>query len=80
MGDVINLYDRKVFAKCGYCKKNLYEGENIYQAPNLQFENYCSENCIKLALIKEISYPGSNVRSYTNVFQVQAHKKEIKIK
>lgn len=75
MGNVIKLYDHKVIAKCGYCKKDLYEEETFYQAPGLQFENYCSENCIKLELIREISSPESNIRSFTNAFQVQAHKK-----
>lgn len=80
MGDVINLHDHKAIAKCGYCGKKLYEEETFYQAPDLQFENYCSENCIKLELIKEISNPESNVRLFTNAFQVQAHKKRQNLK
>lgn len=76
MGEVINLHNHKVIAKCGYCNKNLYEEETFYQAPDLQFKNYCSENCIKLELIREISSPESNIRSFTNAFQVQAHRRQ----
>lgn len=35
MGNVIKLYDHKVIAKCGCCKKDLYEEETFYQAPGL---------------------------------------------
>lgn len=80
MGKVVHLHGHKIVAECEYCGKNLYEGETFYQAPNLQFENYCSENCIKLELIREISSPESNIRSFTNAFQVQAHKKQQNLK
>lgn len=76
MGEVINLHGHKVIAECGYCKKELYEDETFYQAPDLQFKNYCSENCIKLELIREISNSKSSVRSFVNAFQVQAHAKQ----
>ena len=75
MGEVIKLHDNKVVAECGYCKKELYEEETFYQAPDLQFKNYCSETCIKLELIREVSDSKSSVRSFTNAFQVQAHRK-----
>ena len=72
MGEVINLHEHRVVAKCGYCGKPLYEKETFYQAPGLQFKNYCSEKCVKMELIREISNPKSNVRSFTNTFQVQS--------
>lgn len=77
MGEVIiNLYDHKVVAECGYCGKKLYEDETFYQVLDLQLKNYCSENCIKLELIREISGPEFNIRSFTNAFQVQAHRRQ----
>ena len=76
MSKVINLHNYKVVAECGFCKKKLYEKETFYQAPDLQYKNYCSEDCIKLELIREISSPKSNIRSFTNAFQVQAHRRQ----
>ena len=74
MSKVIRLH--KVVAECGFCKKKIYKDEIFYQAPDLQYKNYCSEDCIKLELIREISSPESNIRSFTNAFQVQAHRRQ----
>ena len=71
MGEVINLHGHKVIANCGYCGKPLYEKETFYQAPELEFKNYCSERCIKLELIKEVSEPEVNIGSFINIFRVQ---------
>ena len=70
MGEVINLHGHKVIANCGYCGKPLYEKETFYQAPELEFKNYCSERCIKLELIKEVSEPEVNIGSFINIFRV----------
>lgn len=72
MEKAINLHGHIVVAECGYCGKPIYDKETFYQAPNLQSTNYCSEKCVKMELIREISNPKSNVRSFTNTFQVQS--------
>lgn len=65
-----NVISFNSIQKCEYCKKLLSDNEVVYQAPDLELKTFCSEHCIKLELIKEISDPKVSVRLFINVFRV----------